>query len=98
MVARLACCALILSMANVLFGGAYRTQNFIVQTHSADFAKQVGEFAERYRRELGDRMVGSRASPLATTLSDHGAGRPAPGCGWGDEFHVPSAVVRLAGR
>ncbi|MBX7071685.1 MAG: hypothetical protein K1X71_00945 [Pirellulales bacterium] len=39
-------------------GASYRTPNFVVTAPSGDFAKQVGESAEKFRRELAVLWIG----------------------------------------
>jgi hypothetical protein len=44
--------------AGMSLGATYRTPNFVVQAPTAEFAKQVGDRAEVYRRELAEEWLG----------------------------------------
>ena len=62
-------------------GAGFRTPNFVVQASSAEFAKQVGEAAEIYRRELAIEWTGKplpgdweRPCPITVTVGAMGAG------------------------
>ena len=55
-------------------GASYRTPNFIVEARSNSFAKQVGDAAETYRRELAKMWTGREmpkwASPCPIRVQD----------------------------
>lgn len=57
--------------ANV-FAATYQTPNFIVNADSSDFARRVGEAAERYRRDLAilwlGEMLPNWSSPCVVTV------------------------------
>lgn len=61
-------------------GATYKTPNFIVNAPSAEFAKQVGDAAEIYRRELALEWTGkemprwSSPCPIHVTVGAMGAG------------------------
>jgi len=62
-------------------GASYRTPNFVVQAPSARFAKQTGEMAEKYRRELAVLWLGkplpkwAQPCPIRLQVGPHlGAG------------------------
>lgn len=61
-------------------GANYRTTNFVVTAPTADFAQQVGEAAEHYRRELSLQWTGqemprwSAPCPIHVTVGMMGAG------------------------
>lgn len=62
-------------------GAGYRTPNFVVNAPTAEFAKQVGEAAEIYRRELAIEWTGKplpgnwkHPCPIAVTVGQMGAG------------------------
>ncbi len=57
MEARIARAALMLA-AFISLGADYRTPNFLVSARSPQFAKQVGDLAEQYRRELAIEWLG----------------------------------------
>jgi hypothetical protein len=58
----------------VSLGASYRTPNFIVEASSQQFAKQIGDAAETYRRELAKLWVGRElrnwASPCPIRVRD----------------------------
>lgn len=72
--------ALLVALAAALsLGASYRTPNFIVTAPSADFAKQVGDAAEEYRRDLAEEWLGYQLKqwwkPCPITVRfDRGAG------------------------
>lgn len=55
-------------------GASYSTRNFVVKTSDAEFAQQVGEAAERYRRELAVLWLGHElpnwSQPCPLTVKD----------------------------
>lgn len=73
------CVLVIGALASV--GAGFRTPNFIVEAPSAEFAKQVGEAAEYYRRELAIEWTGKPLPgnwkypcPINVKVGDMGAG------------------------
>ena len=62
----------IAALAVVLLGASHRTPNFVVKAPSEDFARQVGQAAEDFRRDLAIRWLGKElprwASPCPITL------------------------------
>lgn len=78
--ARIARLALVLC-ALVSTGASYRTRNFIVSTSSPEFAKEVGDEAERLRKELAVLWLGkpladwNEPCPIEVHVGEHlGAG------------------------
>ncbi len=62
-------------------GAGFRTPNFVVEAPTAEFAKQVGEAAEIYRRELAIEWTGkplpfnwSHSCPITVIVGTMGAG------------------------
>ena len=62
-------------------GAGFRTPNFVVEAPTAEFAKQVGEAAEIYRRELAIEWTGkplpfnwSHPCPITVIVGTMGAG------------------------
>ncbi|REJ70450.1 MAG: hypothetical protein DWQ31_00990 [Planctomycetota bacterium] len=71
----------ILATALLSLGASYRTENFVVTAPTPQFAQQVGEAAERYRRELAIEWLGeelrtwARPCPITVNASANlGAG------------------------
>jgi hypothetical protein len=71
----------ILAAAFASLGASYRTPNFIVEAPSAQMAKQVGNAAEKYRRDLAVDWLGkempnwSQPCPITAQIGEHlGAG------------------------
>jgi hypothetical protein len=62
----------IAALAVCLLGASHRTPNFVVKAPSEDFARQVGQAAEDFRRDLAIRWLGKElprwASPCPITL------------------------------
>lgn len=58
MEARMRRTTLLVLILTASMGASYRTKNFIVNAPSAAFAKQVGDMAEAYRRELAIAWLG----------------------------------------
>ena len=56
--ARIARAALVAVVALTSMGASYRTQNFVVTAPNAQIAKQVGDSAERFRRDLAVEWLG----------------------------------------
>lgn len=53
-----------LSLAALLsLGASHRTQNFIVEASTADFAREVAEQAEQFRHDLAEDWLGSALPP-----------------------------------
>jgi len=57
MEARLRCAAL-LAAISVSLGSGYRTTNFIISAPTPDLAREIGEAAEKYRRDLALQWLG----------------------------------------
>lgn len=55
--ARLLRCAVVVAALSSL-GASYRTKNFIVSAPTPQFARQIGDAAEKYRRELAEEWLG----------------------------------------
>ncbi len=72
--------ACLVLIATTLPGGTYQTTNFVVTAPTQDFAQQVGEAAEFYRRELAIEWLGqdmprwSHRCPIHCKVGDYGAG------------------------
>ena len=50
--------AVVLTAAMTSLGASYRTENFVVEAPTARFAQEVGQAAEKYRRELAQEWLG----------------------------------------
>ena len=72
--------AFVLIGALASLGASFRTQNFVVEAPTPQIAKQIGDYAEHYRREkallwLGQEMPPwSEPCPLHVTVTMNGAG------------------------
>jgi hypothetical protein len=70
----------LLAGAIASLGATYKTQNFIVTAPTAEFAEQVGQAAEIYRRDLSIEWIGremprwSAPCPIHVTVGTMGAG------------------------
>ena len=70
---------LLLLVASSL-GAEHRTQNFVVRAPTPEIARQVGEFAEQYRRQKALQWLGSempawgQPCPLRVTVTPNGSG------------------------
>ena len=71
----------ILAAAMSSLGAAYRTTNFVVRAPTGQLAKEIGDAAERYRRDLAIEWLGhelppwSHVCPITARVSPHkGAG------------------------
>ncbi len=62
MEARLISAALVVA-STLSLGANYRTQNFIITAHTPQFAKQLGDSAEAYRRDLAIEWLGRELPP-----------------------------------
>jgi hypothetical protein len=71
---------LVLAGALVSMGASYRTQNFVVEAPTPQFAQQVGQYAEHYRREKAVQWLGQemrpwgQPCPLRVTVTMNGSG------------------------
>src|SRR5262249_41944196 len=77
---------LVLSLLILLFLAArvpaveYRTLNFLVDAPSVEVGRQIGEAAERYRKELAEKWLGKemptwdKPCPLRVTVTGTGSG------------------------
>jgi hypothetical protein len=54
---------LMLCLVPALLGAGYRTENFVVEAPTAEIAKQIGDAAEIYRRELAKEWLGEEMKP-----------------------------------
>ena len=72
--------ALVLAGALASLGAAYPTQNFYVEAPTPEIAKQVGDYAEHYRREKAVQWLGhempnwGQRCPLRVTVTMNGSG------------------------
>ena len=73
--------AIVLLAAIGSLGASHRTANFVVQAPTPDLARQIGETAEKYRRELAIEWTGSampnwaQPCPIVAQVGEHlGAG------------------------
>lgn len=72
--------ACLLVLATTVPGANFRTENFVVTAPTQEFAQQVGEAAEHYRRELAHVWLGremprwDRPCPIFVKVGDYGAG------------------------
>jgi hypothetical protein len=66
--------ALAAALLPCLLGASYRTPNFVVRNGDPQFAKQMGDAAEKYRRELAIEWTGKRmpdwSQPCVMTVED----------------------------
>ncbi len=51
-------CLLVLGWAEISLAATYRTPNFIVHAPTEEFARRVGDEAERFRKELAVMFAG----------------------------------------
>jgi hypothetical protein len=72
--------ALVLAGALASLGASYRTQNFVIEAPTPQFAQQVGQYAEHYRREKAIQWLGQemrpwgQPCPLRVTVTMNGSG------------------------
>jgi hypothetical protein len=72
--------ALVLAGALASLGAAHRTQNFYVEAPTDQIARQVGQYAEHYRREKALQWLGqemppwAQPCPLRVTVTMNGSG------------------------
>jgi hypothetical protein len=72
--------ALVLAGAFASLGAAYPTQNFYVEAPTPEIARQVGDYAEHYRREKAVQWLGhempnwGQRCPLRVTVTMNGSG------------------------
>ncbi|HEY7428320.1 MAG TPA: hypothetical protein VH682_29065 [Gemmataceae bacterium] len=72
--------ALVLAGALASLGASYPTANFLVEAPTPEFAKQVGDWAEHYRRQKALEWIGQemptwgRRCPLRVTVTMKGSG------------------------
>src|SRR5438105_11941048 len=72
----------ILVLATIIpsMGASYRTPNFVVEAPTAEFAQQVGQYAEYYRKEKAVQWLGqemqpwSQPCPIYVNVTRGGAG------------------------
>lgn len=72
--ARILRVALLAALSSFACGANYRTANFVVSARDPQFAKQVGETAEKFRRELAVEWLGKElpkwAEPCPITVQE----------------------------
>jgi hypothetical protein len=72
--------ALVLAGALASLGASYRTQNFLIEAPTPQFAQQVGQYAEHYRREKAVQWLGQemrpwpQPCPVRVTVTMNGSG------------------------
>jgi hypothetical protein len=80
MAARRSWILLVLATIIPSMGASYRTQNFVVEAPTAEFAQQIGQYAEKYRQEKAMQWLGqemgpwSQPCPIFVTVTRGGAG------------------------
>src|SRR5262249_44277601 len=71
---------IVLAGALASLGASYRTQNFVVEASTPQFAQQIGQYAEHYRRQKAQQWLGQemptwgQPCPLRVTVSMNGSG------------------------
>src|SRR5262245_14838878 len=71
---------LVVVVAIASMGASHRTTNFTIQAPTQEIAQQVGQYAERYRKEKAVEWIGKempawgQACPLKVTVTPGGAG------------------------
>ncbi|MGD9724564.1 MAG: hypothetical protein AB7O59_24990 [Pirellulales bacterium] len=80
MEAHLLRCAVVIAALGSL-GASYRTKNFVVSAPTPELAREIGDTAEKYRRELAQEWLGqpmpnwSQPCPITAQVANHlGAG------------------------
>jgi hypothetical protein len=98
---------LVLAAALASLGASFQTQNFVVEASSPQIARQVGEYAEHYRRQkavewLGQEMPAWRQPcPLRVTVTMNGSGGATTfsfdgrGGIMSQEMHIEGTLERL---
>ncbi|WP_417735848.1 hypothetical protein [Rosistilla oblonga] len=76
------------------FGAGYRTQNFIVQASTPQFAKQVGDAAEQFRSQLAIDWLGSELPPWPAPCPIRVQDAPHLGAGGATEYTPTRRGVR----
>jgi hypothetical protein len=87
-------------------GASYRTQNFVVEAATPEIARQVGDYAEQYRREkarlwlLREMPPWSQPCPLKATVTMGGSGGATSfafdnGQVLGQRMHIEGTLDRL---
>src|SRR5262245_45534551 len=96
----------LLALPCTILGATHATQNFVVEAPTAEIARQVGQYAEQYRKEkailwLGREMQpwGQRC-PIQVTLTMGGAGGATSfafdhGQVWHQQMHVEGSLERV---
>ncbi|MEZ6087677.1 MAG: hypothetical protein R3C05_06560 [Pirellulaceae bacterium] len=74
--------------------GSYRTQNFIVQASSPQFAKQVGDSAEQFRHQLAKEWLGHELPPWPVPCPIRVQDAPNLGAGGATEYTPTPGGVR----
>ncbi len=71
---------LLLAGTMASLGASYRTQNFVVEAATPQFAQQIGQYAEYYRRQKALQWLGQEMQPwgqpcpLRASISGNGSG------------------------
>lgn len=89
--ARLSSAALIVA-AVLTMGAGYRTQNFVIDAPTPAFAKQVGDAAEAYRRELAMEWLGRELPPWQSPIPVTVYAGPQLGAGGATSFMFDRGV------
>lgn len=76
------------------YGAGYRTQNFIVQASTPQFAKQVGDLAEQFRSQLAIDWLGSELPPWPAPCPIRVQDAPHLGAGGATEYTPTGRGVR----
>jgi hypothetical protein len=77
----------IVMMASLLsLGAGYRTQNFIISAATPELAQEIGEHAERFRRDLAIEWLGGELPPWPQPCPIHAEVSPHLGAGGATSF------------
>ena len=104
--ARRLLCSVLLFGAVASLGADYRTRNFVVRAATPEIAKQVGEYAEHYRREKALQWLGremppwGQPCPLRVTVTTNGSGGATSfafdrGAIMSQDMHIEGTLERL---
>ena len=74
--------------------GSYRTQNFLVQASSPQFARQVGDAAEKFRKDLAVSWLGEELPPWPAPCPIRVQDGPQLGAGGATEYTPTPQGVR----
>src|SRR5260221_10936591 len=85
-------------------GATFRTQNFVVTAPTDQIAQQVGQYAERYRKEKALEWLGQemkpwgRPLPLKVTIGGNAGGATTfafdKGAIWDQEMNIQGSLER----